>query len=573
MAPENHPGGLPELATLTESYEIEAELHRGATVTAYVARQKESGRRVTVTVLDAATPAQRTALTHLAADARLLTNARHPHVVPVLETRWLAANRLAIVRVHVRGTTLRQAIDSVGPMPEARTTEILADVGEVLEWAARTGITHRHVKSDSICFQKGSGKVMVSFGLPAIYEGTHPPADDGTLLPERCADGMTLGRLGYEMLTAHHASDASTENLRAVRPDLSPRTTEAIDAGLQCVARGTALDSRKFLWILTGDAPAIGAGVIATAASAPVVPRAATSPLPPPQLPLGGPTVGNPAPERPVVRDAEPGGPSVARHEPGTEYIVLPPPADPNPAPVPTGYAPPADTGPVGPPGGARRRGRGLLVASLLALVALIGSTFYLIARDRAPDEARVAASGDTAAEESGDVAVEEETTLPPDPGGLTTESGTPPAGVPPVTTPLPPAEQPAPSPVEAEPEAEPRAEPPAEAPRPVANVCASPAPQDQRACFNRRLSARDAELNSVYQALMREVRERQGSRAAETLRAQQRAWIADRDRRCEGVGSDDFLWAEERVECLGRISDARAFSLARELARLRSAP
>lgn len=562
MATRRATVGSPELAKLADTYDIESELQRSGSTATWVARQKDGGKPVTVTVVDAATPAERNALTHLAADARLLAGARHPHVVPVIDTRWLAATRLAIIRVRVRGTTLRHALDSVGPMPEARVIEILKDVGDVLSWASGSGIANRQLTSDSICFQKGSGKVMVSFGLPAILEKSSAAAA-ATTVPERCADGATLARLGYEMLTAHQSLDASIDNLHAVRQDVSPRVVEAISAGLACRTGSPPLDARRFVTMLTGEAPAIGAAAIATAASAPVVPRTATSPVPPPQLPLGGPTVGNPhhgepTPPADATPPAEAKAPPEAALEPGG-------------APLRAGYPHPGAAAPVGLPPRQRRRGRGLLLTSMLALLVLVGGTFYLISRDRDQEATRLADNRD-ATEEAGDVDVEP---LPADPDGLIVGEATAPEDsarvvVPPAATTPPPATEPAP-PVEAAPEPAPREPEPAPAPRP-ANVCQSPDPADQRTCLDQRLASRDAELNSVYQALVQAVGERQGSTAVEALRSEQRAWLVDRDRRCQGAGSG-ALWAEERADCLGRISDARAFSLARELARVRSAP
>lgn len=556
-----------DLSRLDDSYDIRSELHRGRTTVTFLATHREHGRDVALTVLDAATPAERNALTHLAADARMLTSLRHPHVVPVVETRWLAANRLAIARARVRGSTLRQTLDAVGPMAEERVVEILTELGDVFDWGARSGIVHRHVDSDGVCFQKGNGKVMVSFGLPATLEGgAATGGDDGAFLFDRCADGTTLARLAYEMLTAHRPGDASVESLRAVRGDLSPRVYDAVETGLRCATGGPSVDSRQFLTILTGSTPAIGAAGIATAASAAVVPRTAAAPVPPPQLPLGGPSVGNPAPAQPAIsRRPEPDAP-VAH------------PAHAGPASV--HHAPTEPAGPTR----RRRKGRGLLIASMFALAVVIAGTFALINRDRAERQATSVASDTRGTDAAGDVAVEEE--LPPDPGGLTVGGAAPAdsagalTGEPAAVTPAspPPAENPVvpvapPVAVTPAPQAPPRAPEPAQEapPRTVGDVCESPAAADQRACLQQRIEANDQELNSVYGALMREVRNRDGDGAAEILRDQQRAWLDQRDRQCRNAGSGD-LWARERAACFARVSDARALELARALAAARMA-
>lgn len=111
----------------------------------------------------------------------------------------------------------------------------------------------------------------------------------------------------------------------------------------------------------------------------------------------------------------------------------------------------------------------------------------------------------------------------------------------------------------------------PAPAPKPR-NVCESPDPADQRACLTRRIESNDRELTSVYQALVRAVDARDGAPAVESLRTQQRDWLAQRDRQCRDAGSGD-LWARERAACFAEASNARALELARALAAVRNAP
>lgn len=529
-------------------------------------RKPDHDRDVATTVLTASTAAERTALTHLAADARMLTINTHPSVVPVVEARWLAANRLSITRSRVQGSTLREALDAVGPMPEPRVVEVLTDVGAVLEWASRAGVVHRQVSSDTVFFQKGKGRTMVSFGLPPALDGDRAiSATETPFLFERCADGATLALLAYEMLTAHRPGDASLDSLRTVRRDTTPQMLAAVEAGLACTTGGPALTARQFLALLTGAGTTVsGAAVVPAVVPAPVVPRSVPTPLrtAPPAAAGPAPAVVPVAPLRPTTVAPAASGPMAA-----------------------------------GPPP-RRRRGRGLLIASMLALVVLVGSTFALIQRDRSgADEPRAAATAPDG-EAAGDVAVAEPEPLPPDPEGLTTGDplprvqdpamqpmpGQPPAPgtLPPslpsnLPAPLPEALPPAsrPAPVPAEPPAESPAEPPI--PRPAPSVatgegCSSPALDDQRECLNGLIRSSDAELTSVYQALLREIGERDGESAVESIRADQRAWLGARDRACRNPAArDGTLWARERAACLARQSDARALELARALAAVRN--
>ena len=557
------------------------------------------GRAVSTTELTASTAAERNALTHLAADARMLSHHKHPNFVPIVEARWMAANRLAIIRARVRGSTLRQALDAVGPMPEARTIEVLTDVGGVLDWAARGNVVHRTVTSDCVCFQKGSGRVMVSFGLPASLDATPArPGEDGSgFLFERCADGATLARLAYEMLTAHRASDTSIESLKAVRPDVSPEMVAAIEAGLSCANGGPAMTAPQFLAMLPvagAESHEIGAAAVATAASAPVVPRAARTPLVAPVIPLAGPAVGARG-DTAATTPPEPPRPEAAP-APARPVAVPPTVQDATPA-----YAAPR-----------RRRGRGLLIASMLGLVLLLGTAFALIQSERGRDEARIAAN-QRDDESAGDIDVALTDTLAPDPDAMTSAdapgAGAPGAGADPSVggaagttggspggTSLPSSlpsnrTQPLPGSLPESRETAPRATAPqaqrtAAAPvrgRAVpraaagastsgASACDSPSMASQRACLSAMIEVSDRELNGVYQALLQAVRTRSGEEAEEHVRVQQRAWLVRRDEACRNPSAKDgTLWARERAACLARESDARALQLARALAAIRS--
>lgn len=560
-------------------------------------RKPADDRTVTTTELTATSAAERNALTHLAADARMLTHNTHPNLVPVVEARWLAANRLAILRAKVKGSSLRQTIDAVGPMPEPRVIEILKDVGGVLEWAARGNIVHRYVGSHGVCFQKGSGRVLVSFGLPAVLRGAGDlEQPDTSLLFERCADAATLARLAYEMLTAHQPGDASVESLEAVRPDVSAEMVAAVGAGLACLTGAPALGAQQFLAMLPGgDAPRPTVAGIATAASAPVVPKAAAVPVTPAAMPLGNDAA------RPVAADSDAG----AKPEPVKVTTPARPDTPLRPAAPPSvGSAPPAYHAP------RRRKGRGMLIASVIALLLVVGATFALIQRERGRDETRIATNAGNA-DAAGDVDVAATEPLPPDPGALTTDGALPdqdvgqqlpselpsnveqplPGSLPSTTPPLPqsiepsqpvppPASssEPVPAPVVPSPArpqqpipgGQPEVAPPS-APVTGATGCASPAMADQRACLDDLIASSDRELTSVYQALLRSVEERQGPAAVESVRERQRAWLQRRDGACRTPAAvDGQLWARERAGCMARQSDARALELARELAAVR---
>ncbi|MHB1225421.1 MAG: lysozyme inhibitor LprI family protein, partial [Gemmatimonadaceae bacterium] len=107
---------------------------------------------------------------------------------------------------------------------------------------------------------------------------------------------------------------------------------------------------------------------------------------------------------------------------------------------------------------------------------------------------------------------------------------------------------------------------------------CASTALADQRACLLARLAESDAPLNQVYQQLVARMRGGAGvdarapdPPAVQRLRAEQRAWLAARDRDCAriGAGREPPAWAPVRARCLAAFSENRAAVLRARLGML----
>src|SRR5438105_13639161 len=180
-----------DLSALGDTYENLAELERSAESVTYLGRHRELGRDVAITVLHVPDGGENNTLTPFASDARLLSTMRHPHVAAVVDSRWLNDDTLAVVRARVRGSTLDQAVTAVGAFPPARVAAVLRDVDSALDWARGNGVIHRRVTPDSVWFQQGNGKVLVT--LEPVTIG--PDA-----LPDACDDAHALGELAWTML-------------------------------------------------------------------------------------------------------------------------------------------------------------------------------------------------------------------------------------------------------------------------------------------------------------------------------------------------------------------------------------
>ncbi len=242
-------------ATFGDRYDILTELDHGEQYTTYAARHRTLDRDVAITVLRAATPAERNLLGVIAADARILGAVRNEHILPVLDSRWLSDDELALVRPRVKGTTLRSIIQGAGTLSPKRTEELLREIGGVLEWSSRNGVVHRYVSPDSICVLHGSKKVMVSFGPPVELDTEQDDAPTAAVATPRllrhCTDSNSLATLGFAMLTGHDPAGGEG-SLRQLRPDVPPPMAEVIDEGLRCDGQVGMMPLASFMARLGG---------------------------------------------------------------------------------------------------------------------------------------------------------------------------------------------------------------------------------------------------------------------------------------------------------------------------------
>ena len=253
----------PDLGKLEGDYQVLTELHETADSSTYLARHLGLNRDVTITVVRPAEPgARENVLAQFAADARLLASMRHSNVIPVIEGRWLDSGAFAIVRARVRGSTLDQLLDAIGPMPAPRVAATLRAVHDGLGWARANGIAHRHVTTSAIVYQQGSGRILYSLD---------PPPEPANNLPNACDDARTIGRLASAMLSGVPDASSDREPLAALRPDLPGNVIAGVDALSHCDLAGPPPDVDAFITALESapnSAPVGPAEVVTAAAGA-----------------------------------------------------------------------------------------------------------------------------------------------------------------------------------------------------------------------------------------------------------------------------------------------------------------
>lgn len=210
------------LDPLSDTYEVLGELAARDDARTFMARRRDDGADVIIVV--SATPAgdEGNALSHLAADAKLLSALRHRSLLPVLDGRWVrtegkqgagAHDAFALVLERTGAPTLAELLarrdEEFG---YARIAHILSEANGVLEWARERKVVHRVILAETLYVEPGTDRVQVAFVARPL------PA---TGVPGAESDGVTIASLARAMLTRSPAApERETQPLGELRPGL-----------------------------------------------------------------------------------------------------------------------------------------------------------------------------------------------------------------------------------------------------------------------------------------------------------------------------------------------------------------
>jgi len=186
-------------ASLGDAYVIERELGGGGMSRVFVAEEMSLGRRVVVKVLPADLSGS-VSIARFRREISLAARLQHPHIVPLLSAGEIDGLPY-FTMPFVDGESLRARL-SHGELPIADVVSILRDVAKALEYAHSKGVAHRDIKPDNVLLA-GTSAVIADFGVAkAISEATVT----GTLT----SIGIALGTPAY-MAPEQAAGDPATD--------------------------------------------------------------------------------------------------------------------------------------------------------------------------------------------------------------------------------------------------------------------------------------------------------------------------------------------------------------------------
>jgi serine/threonine protein kinase len=156
-------------------YRIAGQLGRGATGIVYRAVDGTLDRDVAIKVLnpDLANP---DIIKRFRVEATTLARLNHPEIATIYELLPSGTDLLMVMEL-VRGETLDELLERVGPMAPGLAARIIDRILAALEHAHRAGIVHRDMKPANVMVTTAGGVKIMDFGIARVRGAEHMTID------------------------------------------------------------------------------------------------------------------------------------------------------------------------------------------------------------------------------------------------------------------------------------------------------------------------------------------------------------------------------------------------------------
>ncbi|MEP6991679.1 MAG: hypothetical protein ABJA80_12185 [bacterium] len=249
-----------DLSSLASDYEIVGEVSGSRDARTYMATRKQSGagkRRddspaVVISVVTPPSGDEGNALSHLAADTKLLAGTSHRRLLPVIEGRWIGKDAFAVITQRTTDPSVADRLAQGEKFSTTRVAAILREVNGLLEWARDHNVIHRAVTADHLYLEPKTDRVRIAFSVSPIRRIQQSDAATD--------DARTIVRLAMAMLTGiEDPSSYDGRTLAELRPELPKRLHEATASLLEEKRVHTPADVAAFL-AMVGMADPLYAG-------------------------------------------------------------------------------------------------------------------------------------------------------------------------------------------------------------------------------------------------------------------------------------------------------------------------
>ncbi len=207
-------------------YRILRKLGEGGMGAVFLAEHLKLHKQVALKVVHPEFAALEEMAERFAREARASALLDHPHVVAATDYGTLSEGGAFLVMQLVRGSSLKDMLQSRGALPWPRAVEVAAQIADALAAAHAAGIVHRDVKPDNVLVEEqddGSWHArLLDFGIARLTEEGDEPrrqltrvgtvmGTPGYMPPEQAlgevvdsrADLYALGVLLWEACTGH----------------------------------------------------------------------------------------------------------------------------------------------------------------------------------------------------------------------------------------------------------------------------------------------------------------------------------------------------------------------------------
>ncbi len=198
--------------TVDDRYLVLAKVARGGMSTVYRAKDVRLNRNIALKILHPHLATDDAFLERLQREAWSAASLSHPHVVQIHD-HGVGMEHAYLVLEYIDGHTLRDVVNSGGPLTARQALDLLDPIVEGLAAAHAAGLVHRDVKPENVLISRSGWVKIGDFGLSRAVSTT---TNTGTLLgtvgyiaPELVngeggdarSDIYSAGIMLYELLT------------------------------------------------------------------------------------------------------------------------------------------------------------------------------------------------------------------------------------------------------------------------------------------------------------------------------------------------------------------------------------